>query len=61
MPESADLYEILQVHPTARPEVIQPAYGQLAQIYRSEGDPAADAAVRMEEIDRAYAVPNEQE
>ena len=59
MPEPAGLYEILQVHPSARPKVIQAAYGQLAQIYRPEGEPSADAAVRMAEIDRAYAVLND--
>ena len=55
-PESADLYEILQVHPTAQPEVIQTAYRRLAQIYHPDRNPAADASARMAEINRAYEV-----
>ncbi len=33
MPETEDLYEIMQVHPSAHPEVIQAAYRRLAQLY----------------------------
>ena len=59
MSESSDFYEILQVHPAAHPDVIQSAYGRLAQIYRPDEDPAAYSAARMAEIDRAYAVLND--
>ena len=56
MPESADLYEILQVHPSAYPEVIEAAYRRLAQIYHPDRNPAPDAEERMTEINRAYEV-----
>lgn len=56
MPELTDLYEILQVHPSAHPEVIQAAYRRLAQIYHPDRNPAADAATRMAEINRAYDI-----
>lgn len=59
MPESADLYEILQVHPAAHPEVIQAAYRRLAQIYHPDRNPAPDASERMAEINAAYAVLND--
>ena len=55
-PEPADLYEILQVHPAAHPEVIQAAYRRLAQIYHPDRNPATDASERMAEINAAYAV-----
>ena len=56
MSEPADLYEILQVHPSAHPEVIQAAYRRLAQIYNPDRNRVADAAARMAEINRAYEV-----
>ena len=59
MPEPADLYEILQVHPAAHPEVIHAAYDRLAQIYHPDGEPEVDVAARMAEINRAYAVLND--
>lgn len=58
-PEPADLYEILQVHPAAHPEVIQAAYRRLAQIYHPDRNPALDASERMAEINAAYAVLND--
>lgn len=56
MPEPDDLYEILQVHPSAHPEVIQAAYRRLAQIYHPDRNPSPDAAERMAEINRAWDV-----
>ena len=53
-PEPADLYEILQVHPAALPEVIQAAYLMLAQIHHPDRNPAPDAIARMAELSRAY-------
>ena len=40
MPESEDLYEILQVHPSAHPEVIQAAYRRLALLYHPDHNPS---------------------
>lgn len=59
MPESADLYEILQVHPSAHPEVIRAAYRRLAQIYHPDRNPSPDAAERMAAISHAYDVLND--
>ena len=56
MSEPADFYEILQVHPSAYPEVIDAAYRRLARIYHPDRHPAPDAAARMAEINRAYDV-----
>ena len=56
MPEPADFYEILQVHPSAYPEVIEAAYRRLAHIYHPDNNPAPDAAARLAEINRAYDV-----
>ena len=56
MPETDDLYEILQVHPSAHPEVIQAAYRRLAQIYHPDHNPSPDATQRMAEINRAYEI-----
>ena len=56
MPASDDLYEILQVHPSAHPEVIQAAYRRLAQLYHPDRNPSPDAAERMAAINHAYDV-----
>ena len=56
MPESADLYEVLQVHPSARPEVIDAVYRQLAHIYHPDRNPAPDAEERMKKINLAHEV-----
>ena len=56
MPESADLYEILQVHPAAHPEVIQAAYLRLAELNDPVHNPAPDAGARLAEINRAYGI-----
>ena len=59
MPEPADLYEILQVHPAAHPEVIQSAYRRLVHIYHPDRNSSPDAPALMVEINRAYAVLND--
>ena len=56
MPESSDLYKILQVDPEASPEVIEAAYLILEEIYRPDGIPAADVRERRIAINRAYEV-----
>ena len=56
MPESSDLYKILQVDPEASPEVIQAAHRLLSEIHHPDRNPAADAGARLAEINRAYRV-----
>ena len=56
MAESQDLYEILQVHPSAHPEVINAAYRRLAFLYHPDKNPSADAAARMKRINLAYEI-----
>ena len=56
MATTADLYEILQVHPAAEAEVIQAAYRRLAQKYHPDVNPGADAQRRMAALNDAYAV-----
>ena len=54
MPEIGDLYEILQIHPTAQPEVVEAAYRRLARIYHPDVNPDPDAPNRMKELNIAY-------
>ena len=51
-----DLYEILQVHPSAHQDVIEAAYQRLAQLYHPTADPSPEAAAMLGAIARAYAV-----
>ena len=56
MPESSDLYKILQVDPEASPEVIEAAYRTLAEINHPDRNPTDDAGAMLAEINRAYRV-----
>lgn len=51
-----DAYHVLQVHPTAEPEVIRAAYRALASKYHPDRDASSYAARRMREINEAYAL-----
>ena len=61
MPETEDLYEILQVHPSAHPEIIQAAYRRLALLYHPDTNPAPDAGEMMARVNRAYEVLSDPE
>ena len=50
-----DLYEILQVHPQAEPEVVEAAYRRLARMYHPDTNPSPDAARIMTSLNIAYA------
>ena len=50
-----DAHKILQVTPTAEPEVIRAAYRALAIKYHPDRDNSSYAARRMREINDAYA------
>ena len=57
MPADPDLYRLLQVDPSADPEVIEAAYKRLAFRYHPDhnsGDPQAEA--HMKRINEAYRV-----
>ena len=54
MPETEDLYEILQVHPSAQPEIIKAAYRKLAQLYHPDGNTSTDSTAMMTKINHAY-------
>lgn len=56
MTEPEDLYEILQVHPSAHQAVIDAAYQRLAELYHPATDPSPEAAAMLGAIGSAYAV-----
>jgi uncharacterized protein YjbI with pentapeptide repeats len=51
--ETFDYYKVLQVDPSAEPEVIAAAYRRLALKYHPDANKAVDATRRMQEINRA--------
>jgi curved DNA-binding protein CbpA len=51
-----DYYKILQVDPSADPEVITAAYRRLAVKYHPDTNPSPDALPRMQRINEAYAI-----
>ena len=53
---SKSLYEILQVHPAASPEVVKAAYKTLTAKYHPDRDSSKDAARTFAEIQRAFEV-----
>lgn len=59
MPLGPDWYTILQVSPSAEPEVVRAAYRALAQKYHPDHTSSARAAQRMAELNRAWAVVGE--
>ena len=54
MPETEDLYEILQVHPSAHPDVILAAYRRLTLLYHPDRNPSQEAAEMMTRLNLAY-------
>lgn len=51
-----DYYQILQVDPSAEPEVIAAAYKRLSLKYHPDKNPSPQATLRMQEINEAYRV-----
>ncbi len=49
-------YKVLQVDPSAQPEVIEAAYRRLVRMYHPDVNPAPGAAARMTELVDAYAI-----
>ena len=56
MPEPQDLYEILQVHHAAEPEVIEAAYRRLARKYHPDVNNSPESAEVMKRLNLAYEV-----
>ena len=54
--EDRDFYEVLQVQPSAEPEVITGAYNKLARKYHPDVNKSPDATRRMQLINAAYEV-----
>ena len=61
MPQTEDLYEILHLHPSAHPDVIQAAYRRLALLYHPDKNPSPEATEMMAAVNRAYAVLSDPE
>ena len=59
--ETEDLYEILHLHPSAHPDVIQAAYRRLALLYHPDKNPAPEASEMMAAVNRAYEVLSDPE
>ena len=51
-----DYYKILQVDPSADPDVITAAFRRLAMKYHPDANPSPEATPRMQKINEAYAV-----
>ena len=56
MASQQDHYEVLQVHPSAHPDVIQSAYRRLALLYHPDTNPAPEAVEMMARLNEAYEV-----
>jgi curved DNA-binding protein CbpA len=56
MPEFKDYYKILQVDPSADPEIIVVAYRRLAMKYHPDTNGAPDAGRLMQDINEAYRI-----
>ncbi|MBI5301247.1 MAG: J domain-containing protein [Chloroflexi bacterium] len=53
---SSDFYKILQVDPSAEPEIIEAAYKRLVRKYHPDVNTLPDATARIQEINDAYEV-----
>ena len=56
MEDLDDLYEILQVHPSAHPDVIQAAYRRLSLLYHSDRNKSPEAAGMTVRLNRAHEI-----
>lgn len=56
MAKLQDHYKVLQVHPSAHPDVIQSAYRRLALLYHPDTNPAPEAVEMMARLNEAYEV-----
>lgn len=49
-------YKILQIDPSAEPEMVETAYRRLARKYHPDQNQSDDATVRMQELNEAYEI-----
>ena len=56
MGQPHDLYEILQVHPSAHPDVIEAAYRWLALLYHPDRNKSPEASEMMRRLNYAYEI-----
>jgi curved DNA-binding protein CbpA len=56
MQKEKNYYQVLQVDPTAEPDVISAAYKRLSIKYHPDRNPALDANERMQELNEAYQI-----
>ena len=56
MTRDKDYYRILQLDPSAEPEVIEAAYRRLASMYHPDVNQSAGAGERMRDINEAHSV-----
>ena len=54
--ENIDLYAVLQVHPTAEPEIVDAAYRRLARMYHPDVNKSTGAHETMMRINLAYEI-----
>lgn len=54
--ENIDMYAVLQVHPTAEPEIVDAAYRRLARMYHPDVNKAPGAHETMIRINLAYEI-----
>ncbi len=56
MDQWLDYYRILQVHPSAEPEIIESAYKRLSKMYHPDLNPTLGSDEQMKRINAAYAI-----
>jgi curved DNA-binding protein CbpA len=59
VPETRDPYAILQLHPSAVPELVEAAYRTLARLHHPDHSDAPDADAAMADLNWAYATLRE--
>jgi len=59
MPETRDPYLILQLHPSAAPELVEAAYRTLARLHHPDHSDEPDAGAAMADLNWAYATLRE--
>ncbi len=53
---SIDYYEVLHLHPSAHPDVVQAAYRRLALLYHPDKNPSSETTNLMAQVNQAYEV-----
>ncbi|MCX6050519.1 MAG: DnaJ domain-containing protein [Chloroflexi bacterium] len=56
LPQVKNYYKILQIDPSAEPEMVETAYRRLARKYHPDQNNSADATARMQDLNEAYEI-----